>query len=354
MKKAIAVSLTSVLLFAGALVLILGFIGWQFASSPASSEDRPVIYEVVTGMTFMGVARDLEAQGVIKNANAFSLYARLTGQRGKLKRGEYGFSTNMKPREVMAILASGRSIAKPFTVSEGLNIFDIARLYQSLGFGQAKEFMMLAFDPTFASYLVGEQVPSLEGYLYPETYQITKFTSTRELITSMVQRFHAVWKDVEKQMPENVKMSRHEIITLSSIIEKETGIASERPLISSVFHNRFKKNMRLQTDPTIIYGMALDRREMPTNITRADLRRPHPYNSYLNHGLPPGPISNPGKKAMLAALFPAKSDYLFFVSRNDGTHVFSSSYQDHSAAVRKFQLDPKARQGKSWRDASRQ
>lgn len=353
MKKTVVASLVSVLIFVVALGLAASYIGWQFISSPSSNEDKPIVYEVVPGKGFESIAKDLETLNVVKNARAFSVYARVTGYRTKLKTGEYALNTHMKPQEVIAVLISGKSIARPFTVAEGLNIFDIAQLYESQGFGSATEFTMLAFDPTFATFLVGEQVPSLEGYLYPETYQITKFTTTRELIAAMVQRFQLVWKEIAKKVPADYFLKKHEIVTLASIVEKETGAAQERPIVSSVFHNRFKKNMRLQTDPTIIYGMALDARAMPSNITKADLLRPHPYNSYLNYGLPPGPISNPGKHALWAAIFPAKTDYLYFVSQNNGTHVFSATYGEHSNAVRKFQLDPKARAGHSWREGGK-
>lgn len=335
-----------------------GVLAWRFARSPGSEGDREIIYEVLPGKGFNAIARDLELIGVVSNAPAFSLYARLTGARPKLKAGEYLLRTSMKPKDVTAVITSGKSIARPFTVSEGLNLFEIAAQYEAQNFGPAADFVRLARDPAFAKQLLGEEASSLEGYLFPETYQITKFTTTRELITAMVRRFESVWKDVEASSALRLKQSgsglgpldRHDIVTLASIVEKETGAPQERPLISSVFHNRMARKMRLQTDPTIIYGIADETGVIPKNITRADLSRPTKYNTYVITGLPPGPISNPGRDALLAAIIPAESDYLFFVSRNNGTHIFSSTYEDHAKAVRRFQLDPRARQGKSWRD----
>jgi UPF0755 protein len=165
----------------------------------------------------------------------------------------------------------------------------------------------------------------------------------------MVSKFKTVYKTIES-VSKISGLSRHQILTLASIIEKETGAPQERPLISSVFHNRLNKHMMLQTDPTIIYGKALEVGNMEIKISRADLTRYTPYNTYVIKSLPPGPIASPGRAALLAAVQPAASDFLYFVSHNDGTHQFSADYKSHVNAVKKFQLDPKAREGKSWRD----
>jgi UPF0755 protein len=331
-------------------VLILFYLAYGFLASSGSKVTREVIYEVSPAKSFNSVAKDLQNQGVVKNAEVFSIYARLTGQRGRMKVGEYQFNTSMKPIEVLSILTSGRSISRPFTVSEGLNIFEIASLYERSGFGKANDFLAIVRDPRVGKSLLGEEASSLEGYLFPETYQITKFTSTRELIAAMVRRFLVVYREIQPELEKHSSMSRHQLVTLASIVEKETGAPEERPLISSVFHNRMKKGIRLQTDPTIIYGIAVQAGIIPKNISRADILRPTVYNTYVIKGLPPGPISNPGRDALIAAAKPAVSDYLFFVSRNDGTHVFSQTYADHNRAVRSFQLNPKSREGRSWRD----
>lgn len=351
MKKTV-IALFSVFILAIGLTALAAYLVRDFTTRPASTQNEEVIYEVTLGKGFNGIAKELQGLGVVTNAEFFTYYARFTGQRSQLKVGEYQLNKNMNPQEVLAVITSGHSIAKPFTVSEGLNIFEIADLYESSGFGKAEEFLKLARDPAFVKSLLGQEADSLEGYLFPETYQITKFSTTRELLVSMVRRFLTVYKEIEP-LAKNSKMSRHQIVTLASIIEKETGANSERGLVSSIFHNRLIKGMRLQTDPTILYGMAFETGKMPTKIGRSDILRPTRYNTYVINSLPPGPISNPGREALLATLKPTLSEYLYFVSRNDGTHVFSKNYEDHNKAVRQFQLDPKAREGKSWRDLSK-
>jgi UPF0755 protein len=342
----VAVSAVSLLV---AVIAVIGYLGVQFTHSAPSNDPSQVIYEVKPGQSFNVVAKELEAQGLVKNAFAFSMYARFTNQRSQIKRGEYGLARNMTPDQVLSVITSGKSISKPFTVAEGLNIYEIADLYEKEGFGKRSDFLKFARDPAFAQKLLGEPVTSLEGYLFPETYMITKFDSTEDLITAMVKRFLAVYQtlDVPRALP---GWTRQQVVTLASIIEKETGAKEDRPLISSVFHNRLAKKMKLQTDPTILYGLADLSGIMPNNIRKDDILRPSRYNTYVIPGMPPGPISNPGLQALQAALKPASSKYLYFVSRNDGTTVFSENLESHNKAVNKFQIDPKARAGKSWRD----
>lgn len=352
MKKTLVVFSLAVLAFVVALGGGVAFLGYQFLTSKPSSEAQDVVYEVALGTSFATIAQELQFKGLLKNADFFNIYARLTGERSKIKVGEYLLRTNMTPPEILRVITSGKSIARSFTVSEGLSIYEIADLYQRQGFGTAAEFMKAVRDPDLVRSLLGESHSSLEGYLFPETYMLTKFTNTRALIANMVQRFMNVYNE---SIPANETqgMTRHQIVTLASIIEKETGAPHERPLISSVFHNRLKKRIRLQTDPTVIYGKAESLGKIVINITRMDLRAPTKYNTYVIYGLPPGPIANPGKEALQAAIRPESSDYLFFVSQNDGTHIFSEDYAKHNRAVQKFQVDRKAREGKSWRDLNK-
>lgn len=347
MKRLLGVFLLLVVV-AGAI----GFLGMSFVNKAPSTDATTVIYELKPGQGFNTVANELESEGVIKNAFAFSMYARFTNQRPKIKRGEYALARNMKPSEVLAVITSGKSISKPFTVAEGLNIYEIADLYEKQGFGKKDEFLRIVRDPAFVKRLIGEDASSLEGYLFPETYMITKFDRTEDLIASMVRRFMAVYETVgaAQALP---TWTRNQVVTLASIIEKETGAKEDRPLISSVFHNRLVKKMKMQTDPTILYGMADQTGVMPNNIRKDDILRPTRYNTYVIPGLPPGPISNPGRESLMAAIRPATSNYLFFVSRNDGTTVFSESLDFHNRAVQKFQVNPKARAGKSWRDLNK-
>lgn len=349
MKKTLLITIIAVVALMAALGAGLGYVAYQFANTRPSEISQDVVYEVTPGKAFNTIASELEGKGLVRNAFFFSMFARLTGERSKLKVGEYLLRTNMRPREVLDVITSGKSIARSFTVSEGLSIYEIADLYEKQGFGTAANFLSLVRDPQLIRTLLGESQESLEGYLFPETYMLTKFTDTKTLISNMVKRFLYVYNEVTVQA--NLPgWSRHQIVTLASIIEKETGAPEERPLISSVFHNRLQKKMRLQTDPTVIYGKAEKTGRIEINITRADLSTPTRYNTYTIPGLPPGPIANPGREAISAALQPESSDYIFFVSQNDGTHIFSVDYKNHEQAVRKFQLDRKAREGKSWRD----
>ena len=349
MKKTVVVLVSAVLALIVAVGVCLGFLGYQYASTAPSNIAQDVVYEVVPGKAFNTIAKDLENKGLVRNAFFFSMYARFKNERSKVKVGEYLLRTNMTPNEVLDVITSGKSIARAFTVSEGLSIYEISELYEKEGFGTAAEFMRLVRDPQFIQTLLGEKQESLEGYLFPETYMLTKFTDTKGLLTAMVKRFLYVYNEIQPQS--HLKgWSRHQIVTLASIVEKETGAPEERPKISSVFHNRLQKGMKLQTDPTIIYGKAETLGKIVINITRADLSAPTRYNTYVITGLPPGPIANPGREALLAAMSPEKTEYLFFVSQNDGTHVFSENYEAHNAAVKRFQLNAKAREGKSWRD----
>lgn len=349
MKKVTLIALIAVLSLIVAVGGSVGFVAYSFLGSSPSNDSTEVIYEVRPGQSFNAVAKDLEEKGLVKNAFAFSMYARMLNERGNMKRGEYGLRADMKPREVLNVITSGKSISKPFTVAEGLNIYEIADLYEKQGFGLKTDFLTLVKDKAFAQQLLGEPVDSLEGYLFPETYMITKFENTRDLIASMVRRFLSVYGEIgaAAALP---GWTRNQIVTLASIVEKETGAKEDRPLVASVFHNRLAKKMKLQTDPTILYGMADLTGIMPSNIRKEDILKPTRYNTYVITSLPPGPISNPGRESLMATLKPAASKYLYFVSRNDGTTVFSNELGAHNKAVQTFQVNSKAREGKSWRD----
>jgi len=349
MKKVTLIALIAVVSLIVASGITAGYLAHVFLNSPVSTENTEIVYEVRPGQSFNAIAKDLEEQGLIKNATVFSLYARFTNQRQLVKRGEYGFRKNMLPKEVLTIITSGKSISKPFTIAEGLNIYEISDLYEKQGFGKKAEFLELVKDKAFAQQLLNEPIESLEGYLFPETYMITKFDNARDLVASMVRRFLNTYSDIgaEQALP---GWSRHQIVTLASIVEKESGSKEDRLLVSSVFHNRLAKRMKLQTDPTILYGMADLSGVMPNNIRKEDILKPTRYNTYVIGALPPGPISNPGKEALLATLKPTTSKFLYFVSRNDGTTSFSEDLMNHNKAVHKFQVNVKAREGKSWRD----
>lgn len=336
-----------------ALLLVLGgvvgaVVIYNFVHTSISTSPEAVIFDVRPGDTFKAVTNNLKDAGLIANAPFFQIFARATRTAAKIRVGQYSIRRNANPAEIIAIISSGKSIEYPLTVQEGFNIFEIAERVQDQGIASKSEFISLVRNPDFIMQVLGERVPSLEGYLFPETYNITKFTSAQQLVHMMVARFKENFAKVQRLGKS--ALTRHELVTLASIIEKETGASFERPLISSVFHNRLRKNMRLETDPTVIYGIWQQSGEWNRNISRADLTTPNRYNTYTFTGLPYGPISNPGFAALRAALLPEQSEYLFFVSRNDGTHVFSVDYAGHLSAVKSFQQNAKAREGKSWRD----
>ncbi len=333
-----------------AVVAFIAYAGYGFLHPKFSGEAQEIIYEVNPGDYWKNISEKLVDLKMISRPLSFRIYSRITGATPKV--GEYLLNTQMRPGEIIAILSSGKSIAKSFTVSEGLNMYEIADLFQAQGFGSKEEFLKLCKNQTLIKHLLGVPLESLEGYLFPETYSLTKYSTAKTLITQMVKRFLQVYDEVNQEV-DLAGWSRHQIVILASIIEKETGAPIERPIISSVFHNRLQKKMLLQTDPTVLYGVLDKTGKMKKNITRLDLKTPSRYNTYAKSGLPFGPIANPGREALLAALQPEDSPYLFFVSQNDGTHIFSETYESHNQAVKKYQLDPKARRGKSWRDLNK-
>ena len=351
--------LSATTFFIVAVAMAVAFFGFQFTKTGYSNDTTEVLFDVNPGQSMTTVAQNLENAKLTKNAKLFQWYSRYKNMNPKLKRGEYALNAAMTPDEILAVITSGKSVARNFTVAEGLNMWDIADLLEKSGYGTRQEAFALFRDRAYIQSLLGENLESLEGYLFPETYKVTKFDTQKDIITQMVRRFLTVYAEIQPEIAvfnqtfPHRRWTRNQLVTFASIVEKETGAKEERPLVSSVFHNRLDKNMRLQTDPTVLYGVALARGQMPKNITRTDLLTPTRHNTYTIYGLPPTPISNPGKEALLAAMKPTPSKYLFFVSHNDGTHQFSESLDAHNAAVKTYQIDPKARDGKSWRDLNK-
>ena len=255
----------------------------------------------------------------------------------------------MTPMEIYATLVSGISVAHPVTVREGENSYEIADDLASKKLVTREAFLAATRDPNvLGPELVA--IGSAEGYLFPDTYNFNRTMNAEDMCEQMLKRFLSGWTSDFTARATQLGMTRHQVVTLASIVEKETGNPPDRPVISSVLHNRLVKQMKLQSDPTTIYGMWS---RYKGNIHKSDLSDPSPYNTYYVAGLPVGPIGNPGTEAIRAALFPATTRFLFFVSHNDGTTEFSETLEQHNGAVRKFQLDPKAREGKSWRDLNK-
>lgn len=341
-------------ILAGAMAAVVAFFGFQafrfLAAGPGSASEK-VIFEIPHGESFAQIATDLEAKGLVIDAFKMRVLAKLTRQDSKVKRGEYELNRAMTPQHILGVLVEGKSIQYPVTFPEGTNMFEMATLLESKGLYKADEFLKACRDKALIQQLLGIDVSSLEGYLFPETYNLTKYTPMKEFITLMVSNFKAAYQQLESSASTApVKLARHEMVVLASVVEKETGAPGERPMIASVFYNRLQKNMKLQSDPTIVYGIWVDTGAYKQNITKEDILKPTRYNTYTVARLPFGPISNPGRESLAAVLKPATSEYLYFVSRNDGTHVFSRTYEEHLKAVASFQLNPAAREGKSWRN----
>ena len=302
---------------------------------PAQEHPPSKVIVIPDGSTFQHVASLLEREGLIKSHTVFVLLGKSQSADRKVHAGEYELNPGMTPAEILSKLLNGQVLLHPLTIPEGLTIAQIADVASEQGLTDPAEFLRLANDRAFIASL-GIKAETLEGYLYPNTYKFPRPIKARELLEAMVEQLRqVVGPDLLARMQE-LKMTMHEALTLASVIEKETGSGGERPEISAVFHNRLKKHIPLQSDPTVIYGLpAFD-----GNLHKKDLSSPSPYNTYRVQGLPPGPIANPGIQAIRATLYPSDSHSLYFVSRNDGTHQFSATLIEHNKAVEKYQKRP--------------
>ena len=323
-----------------ALVLTAVGIRTYLQSVPPAAGLSPAAPTVVyikpkTGV--QDIALILREAGVIRSTWAFLALAYVQGSLKRLQSGEYEFDTGMTLLEILQKLEAGRVVTHQVTIPEGFTAEDIARLLATERLADADRFLSLVQDRGVAARL---NVPAvrLEGYLFPDTYRLTRGMSEEEILKVMVSRFQQmVPRDLDEQAA-RVKMDTHEIVTLASLIEKEALLDIERPLVSAVFHNRLRQRMPLQSDPTAVYMVPRTQRR----ITASDLQRKTPYNTYRLPGLPPGPIANPGLASIRAALHPASVNYLYFVAKNDGSHQFSRTLEQHQQAVRLYQGAGKA------------
>ncbi len=314
------------------LVLLVGFLfNYIFFSAP-SSRSQAAEVRVEQGDSLAIVGRKLREQNVITNERLFSLWARMRGAEKKIHQGLYRFDASVTPREVLERLVTGKGLFEMVTIPEGLTVKEIADLLAKLQIVNKEKFLAEATNPELLASL-GLKDKGIEGYLFPNTYHFVPGTPEREIILAMTEQFRKVTQPLLSQSDIELQLSPHEIVTLASIIEKETGVEAERPLVSAVFHNRLKHQMPLQSDPTVIYGL----KDFNGNLTRKDLHDPNPYNTYRISALPPGPICNPGLLSLKAALRPADVPYLYFVSKNDGSHLFSETIEAHNQAVKSFQ-----------------
>jgi UPF0755 protein len=309
----------------------------MYADAPAEANNSDkVVINVRQGQSLKTTADLLYQKSIIKNPLKLILVARIKGYDKRLKAGEYLLSAAMTPRQILKIMVKGAVKLHKLTVPEGYNTDQIAELVAQAGFGTKDEFSRAASDAARARIL-GLEAETVEGYLFPDTYFFPKDVTVEKIISTMVQQFWSIFRPEWKDRAKSYGFTVHQVVTLASIIEKETGAPFERPLISSVFHNRLRKKMRLESDPTVIYGI----QNFDGNLTRKHLKTSTPYNTYAIRGLPVGPIANPGSAALEAALFPDKTAYIYFVSKKDRTHHFSTNLKEHNRAVRKYQLGRK-------------
>lgn len=300
---------------------------------PQGNDAPPVVVEFEEGASFSKIVNTLDDKGLIRNKSAFLLLARLRGSTRYAQAGEYEFSASMSAAAILQKLERGLVLRYPVTIPEGYNIRDIADLLDKKGFCKRERFLAKVSDRVFLA-TIGIEDLTAEGFLFPDTYYIYKGEPEEAIIRNMVSRFRKVFTDDLRERATHLGFSLNKLVTLASVVEKETGQASERPRIARVFLNRLEKGMKLQSDPTVIYGI----KDFNGNITKKDLLTETPYNTYSKKGLPVGPIANPGLESIKAVLYPEDGPYLYFVSMNGGTHYFSKTLSEHNSAVYQYQI----------------
>ncbi len=326
------------LLFAALSCFLFLWFLLAFLFLPPLKGRETVEVKVERGEPLATIVHRLKGHGVISNEKLFSLWARLWGLDKKIHWGLYRFELPLPPRQVLNQMMLGKGVFQRITVPEGLTVKEIAELLEKGAIAHKDRFLAEAASPELLS-LVRLEGKGVEGYLFPNTYYFTPFVTERDILIAMVEQFRATFNARMKEQTKEIGLSLHEMVTLASLIEKETGIEAERPLISAVFHNRLRDKIPLQSDPTVIYGLT----RFSGTLTRRDLQSRSPYNTYRISGLPPGPICNPGLSSLRAALYPAPVSYLYFVSKNDGSHVFSVSLDEHNRAVKSYQSGRQSR-----------
>lgn len=324
---------TLTILMSFILLVFLGGLGFLSQLQPFGNPSERQVLEIRNGSSFAEVASVLHQRQLVKNDWAFTWMGRLLGADRNIMPGEYEFHGGMAPADVLDKITQGDVIQYVVTIPEGYSIEQIAGILQEKWLAEEQAFIELTKDAQFLATL-DFHADNLEGYLFPDTYHLTRVMTPEAIIQTMVSRFKKSWTTKLSERARELGMSVHEIMTLASVIEKETGLSQERGLISGVFHNRLRKKIPLQSDPTVIYALA----QFDGNLRKKDLSVDSPYNTYRFRGLPPGPIANPGEASIQAALFPVPTNYLYFVSRNDGSHEFSATLDEHNLAVKKFQL----------------
>jgi UPF0755 protein len=323
-------------------IILIGVIGagaWLYTTVDHPYKgyaEAETFVEIPQGAGPASIGRRLVEAGVVRSRSSFRLALWLSRAGRRLQAGEYRFDHPMSPRQVIDKIARGDVYVRAITFPEGLTVKQMAALYETRGFGSTQDFIAASRNIALISGLDPE-APDLEGYLFPDTYTLPRKATAAPLVTRMVASFEKALTPEIRQQALARGVGVRQLVTLASIVEKETGKPEERPLVAAVYSNRLRIGMPLQCDPTVIY--ALDRMgHYNGNLTRADLQLDSPYNTYRHAGLPPGPIASPGRASLAAAAAPADASYLYFVSRNDGSHVFASTLDEHNRNVQEFQV----------------
>lgn len=328
------------LVFVGLLagvVGILSVVAFVKFNQPFGASHPVQIVDIPPGIAFSHVSHLLHQKGLLGPEWFFQVLGRVQQVDRKIIPGEYELHAGMRPTVLLAKLVKGEVYQHSVTIPEGYNIVQIADILDQKGLADKEEILRLCRDRTFIASM-NVKASMLEGYLFPDTYRFARYTPPESIVRTFVSRFHEMVTPEIYAQAKSMGMTLQEVLTLASVIEKETGLAKERALVSGVFHNRLRRNIPLQSDPTVIYALEY----FDGNIRKADLSVNSPYNTYKVRGLPPGPIANPGLAAIQAALYPTPSDFVYFVSRNDGSHKFSATLAEHNKAVDKYQRRPRS------------
>jgi UPF0755 protein len=321
------------------LVVILGGAGWLYVSLHRPYKgfsDAETFVDIPPGAGTAAMGRRLAAAGVVRNPLTFRIAASMRTNKRPLQAGEYRFDSPLTPAQVVDKIARGDVYLRSLTFPEGLTINQMADLFEQKGFGTAESFRRAAGNPDRIRSL-DPQAPDLEGYLFPDTYALPRRATAETIVANMVAQFQKAFTPEIRDNAAARGLGVRELVTLASLVEKETARADERTLVAGVYTNRLRIGMGLQCDPTVIYALEKAGR-YDGNLRRADLSFDSPYNTYRYPGLPPGPIAAPGRAALAAAASPADVPYLYFVSRNDGSHAFATTLEEHNRNVHEFQV----------------
>jgi UPF0755 protein len=326
--KTTSIVLCSLVALVGTALGLGWFDFWLFLKSPGSPSLEIRQVTIRQGMNARNVAQLLFAEGIVTHPEKFYMLCWLRKAGQKIKAGDYAFLPLSTPDQILAQMVRGRAVIQRVTLPEGSTVYDIARTLEDKGLGSSKEVLRLVGNHDFIK-ANGLNAPTLEGYLFPETYFIQRAQGEAAMLKMMVHQFWRHLPEGWEQRSAELGFNLHEIVTMASMVEKEAAADFERSKIAGVFYNRLKRKMPLQSDPTAVYDLS----GFSGPISGSHLKRPSPYNTYQNPGLPIGPICNPGAKSLAAALYPEQVSYLYFVSNRDGTHQFSETLVEHNKAV---------------------